>query len=204
MFLDDVQYCKGDYQNRNRILLPDGSIDWLTLPVSCSSKALIKDVLIAGTPGCFRSQFNRIRGAYGKHPGFFLLEKDLLKFYEDAEKNVTFLADLNIIITLASMQLLEVQCPAIRSSSIPNKSEDPTQRLIDICRHVGADTYVAGEGSKNYMDLSAFQHAGISVEYSRVTENPYLQLNNSSGTFIKDLSVLDLFCNMGRNSFRYV
>jgi hypothetical protein len=40
-----------------------------------------------------------------------------------------------------------------------------TARLVDLCKHYGATTYLAGQGSREYLDESLFTEAGIQVEY---------------------------------------
>ena len=48
ILLDDVDYTKNGWQNRNKIKGPDGWL-YLTVPVSSSLGMLIKDVPIANT-----------------------------------------------------------------------------------------------------------------------------------------------------------
>lgn len=43
-----------------------------------------------------------------------------------------------------------------------------TERLVDICKQYGADTYIAGAGGRDYMDLSLFERAGITVRFHEV------------------------------------
>ena len=45
VFLDDVQYEKNGYQNRNKIRTHEGDI-WLTVPVKTKSTTLLKNVEI--------------------------------------------------------------------------------------------------------------------------------------------------------------
>ena len=45
VFLDDVQFEKNGFQNRNKIRTYDGEI-WLTVPVKAKSQTLLKDVKI--------------------------------------------------------------------------------------------------------------------------------------------------------------
>ena len=45
-----------------------------------------------------------------------------------------------------------------------------TERLVDICCVHGADKYLAGIGSKEYLDESLFEDRGIEVIYQDVKE----------------------------------
>lgn len=45
-----------------------------------------------------------------------------------------------------------------------------TDRLVEICKTFGADTYLAGSGGKNYMDLDKFKAAGIDVRFQTLSD----------------------------------
>ena len=45
-----------------------------------------------------------------------------------------------------------------------------TERLVDICCAHGADKYLAGIGSKEYLNESLFEDRGIEVIYQNVKE----------------------------------
>jgi hypothetical protein len=40
-----------------------------------------------------------------------------------------------------------------------------TERLVEICRRVGADTYLSGSGGSKYQDEATFAEAGIKLAY---------------------------------------
>lgn len=40
-----------------------------------------------------------------------------------------------------------------------------TERLVALCKHYGATTYLAGQGGKDYLDESLFKKSGIEVKY---------------------------------------
>jgi len=71
---------------------------------------------------------------------------------------------------------------------------DPTERLIAICRTVGADTYLAGRDGALYMDQEAFARAGITVQFQHYKHPAYAQLH---GEFVPFLSGLDLLLTHG-------
>ena len=45
IFLNDVQYSRGDWDNRNKIRTTEGSL-WLTVPILNNSKKLLNEVKI--------------------------------------------------------------------------------------------------------------------------------------------------------------
>jgi hypothetical protein len=40
-----------------------------------------------------------------------------------------------------------------------------TGRLLDICQHYGATTYLSGPSGRGYLDTGMFERAGIAVEF---------------------------------------
>ncbi len=49
-----------------------------------------------------------------------------------------------------------------------------TDRLVEICRALNADTYLAGRSGTGYMDLEKFKQAGIKVEFQEVTDTRHV------------------------------
>lgn len=49
-----------------------------------------------------------------------------------------------------------------------------TDRLVEICRALNADTYLAGRSGAAYMDLEKFKQAGIKVEFQEVTDTRHV------------------------------
>jgi hypothetical protein len=70
-----------------------------------------------------------------------------------------------------------------------------SERLLNIVRAVGGDTYVTGHGAKNYLDHALFEKAGISVRYMSYRCTPYPQLH---GEFTPYVTALDLIANCGK------
>ena len=67
--------------------------------------------------------------------------------------------------------------------------------LLDICKLLGATTYISPVGSRAYLDeFSGFAESGIQVEYQSYQHPVYPQL---SVDFISHLSIIDAMCNIG-------
>ncbi len=75
--------------------------------------------------------------------------------------------------------------------------EEPTDRLIDICKALGADAYLAGQGGANYMDVQRFEQNGIKVIVQDFKHPVYPQLFDE---FQPHLSIVDLLFNCGPKS----
>lgn len=79
--------------------------------------------------------------------------------------------------------------------------DDPTGRLVDICKRLGADTYLSGAGGQGYLDLSQFEAAGIRVAFQAFEHPVYPQ---RFGPFEPFMSVADLLFNCGAESLEIV
>lgn len=207
VFLDDVQYVKNDFKNRNRIFInspasADASrTDWLTLPVRHGSLAqTIQETQVINGVTALRKHANTLRQAYGTAPGYQELSESLQSLFQAHARDPLALADINIATVHFAFGVLGIGTEiAGRSSAIEGKSTDPTQRLIDICRHVGADTYLAGAGGKEYMHVEEFERQGIRLLWQEWKPFPYKQ-KHSEEEFVPYLSCLDLLLNLGGQS----
>ena len=70
-------------------------------------------------------------------------------------------------------------------------------RLVNICKRFGSDTFDQGASGKNYIDEDAFLEHGIKVEFQDYHHPVYNQLY---GEFVPSLSVIDLLFNHGAES----
>ena len=196
VFLDTVQYKKNEWQNRNRIKTAQGT-QWLTVPVLYRFPERILEVGINPRVNWARKHLQALRTNYAKARFFercFPLFEDL--YVREWER----LVDLNVECARRLTQELGIDTP-LRAASEFELSEEPTDRLIDICRAVGADTYLAGSGGHAYMDLSRFEAAGIEVLFQVFDHPVYPQL---FGAFEPNLSLVDLLFNCGEESLRLI
>jgi len=191
VFLDTVQYEKNGWQNRNRIKTRDGAA-WLTVPVHAPLGTRIRDVGLANDEPWRRRHFTAIEHAYAGAPCWGRFRDGLAALYAGewsglaplAEASARWLADA-----------FEIRTPARLASEIGDPGvTDATARLVELCRAVGGDTYLAGRDGIQYLDLPQFEAAGIAV-LSQAYEHPvYRQCH---GAFVPNLSGMDLLLNEG-------
>jgi hypothetical protein len=80
--------------------------------------------------------------------------------------------------------------------------DDRSGRLVDICRALGAGTYLSGPSARSYLDVGRFRDVGIEVEFMDYSAyGPYPQLH---GDFEPSVSVLDLLFNVGPEAPSYM
>jgi len=195
VFLDDVQFARRSWQQRNRIKVSAGEL-MLTVPVFKKDKRdqLIKEVEIDWSSRFEQKHVRSIEKAYGRAQYWSTHGAPLC---EAIATRTTHLAEYNITIISLLQGMLEIDTPSVRSSNLPldGKRED---RLIAICKARGADAYVSPPGSRAYLEGSdAFERAGIALHYFEYNHPIYPQLHND---FISHLSVTDLILNCGDDS----
>lgn len=196
-FLDNVQYKKNDWQNRNRIKTVSGW-QWLTVPVSFRFPQPIKEVRINNTANWGRKHLQALHTNYRKAPFF---EQYIDSFQSLFTAEWQDLSDLNIAVVKRLLALLGLGHKRLVLASALSTSDDPNGRLIDICRTLGCDTYLAGSAGANYMDMARFEKGGINVVFQKFRHPEYPQL---FGDFVSHLSSIDLLFNCGPDSLQVV
>jgi len=189
VFLDDAQYKKNEWQNRNRIKGPNGLV-WLTVPVSFNFGDRINEVKIV-EDGWQKKHLNSIKSAYSKSNYF----KDFFPYIENLlSKKYENLSVLNIKCVEMILDYLGIKKEIVISSTLKiNKTK--TERLVEIVKRLNGDTYLSGDGGHSYLDEEVFEKNQIKLIYLNYKPVRYNQL---WGDFIENLSVIDLIFNEGR------
>ena len=192
VMLDIVQFKKNEFQNRNKIKTAQGW-QWLTVPVRFKFPMTIAEVPINNDTNWRNKHLQALISNYTKTPFF----KDYrVQFKSLLEQEWHMLTDINRATIDLIVQALGITTP-LDDPSKWSLSNDPTGRLVDICKHLNADTYLAGAGGHDYMDLAQFDQAGIRVEFQSFTHPTYTQ---NFGTFEPYMSAIDLLFNHGPES----
>ena len=190
VFLDTVQYEKNGWQNRNRIKTAAGP-QWLTVPVHARLGTPIDAVGVDTAQPWRERHLRAIENAYARAPYLARHHDALGRLYATAWER---LAPAAVASAEWLARAMGIATPARRASTLGVDARDATERLIAICRAVGADTYLAGRDGAHYMDLAAFPAAGIAVRYQDYKHPEYAQLH---GEFAPFLSGLDLLLTHG-------
>jgi hypothetical protein len=187
--LDSVQFKKNEWQNRNRIRTAKGW-QWVTVPVLHDFGQKIRDVRINQKTDWKARHLKAIEMHYARAPHREVGLTGLRDIYAQSWER---LADLNLAVIKWLLEAFGITTP-MRLSSDMTLREEPTERLIDICRTVGATCYLAGEGAMGYMDFRAFEMAGIPVEVQKFHHPVYRQCYEP---FLPALSAIDLCLTCG-------
>ena len=92
---------------------------------------------------------------------------------------------------------LDIKTEIVLESEL-NITSTSSERLLDICKKLGADTYISGIGGKKYLDEKLFENNKIILKYQNY--NPITYPQHLSKTFIPNLSIIDLLANTGTES----
>lgn len=112
------------------------------------------------------------------------------------EKNYELLIELQMDIIMIFIELLNIKTEIVFQSSLKYDIETKKNDLVlELCQKIEADIYLSGNGAKKYMDDSTFLKNNIKVIYQKFTYPKYKQF--SSLEFIPNLSILDMFFNLG-------
>jgi len=194
IWLDDVQFKKRYFENRNKILGKDGAI-WLRAPVITKGRYHqdIKDVEIDIAQGDWQERLIKALSlTYARAPFWQHEASKIIQVIRGFSGNS--LASFNIVVIECLMQMLGMSVPARRSSEKPLTTSG-SDLILDICRQEKTDIYLSGAFGREYLDLNAFEEAGIEVRFQSFCPVPYPQFNADS--FVPAMSILDAICNVG-------
>lgn len=201
VFLDDVQYVRRSWYNRNKIYL-NNSIHWITVPVKTKGCYFgkINSIHIDNSFAWRRKIKNSLTTAYRRYPHF---EEYATSLYSLLDEPWEMIAQLSAASMVWTAQALNMPCNFTYSSSLNIEAQDPLERLIAICHHVGADTYISGPSAKGYIgEGRKFRTAGITLEWMQYPQYPDYPLSrNASG---EELSILDLIFCTGKQAKQYI
>lgn len=193
--LDNIQFNKGGWQNRNKIKTQKGPL-LLTVPVHAKYRQNLNEITVNNEMAWGKKHRQALLTHYARAPYF----KKYSGFFESVyEKKWELLNDLNFYMLDFFLKELGITTKMIKSSDMQVEGE-ATMRLVNLCRAAGADTYLCGDhAAKVYLDEAQFEHTGIRLAMQNWTCPVYAQQYNEAG-FTPDLSIVDLLFNHGENS----
>lgn len=194
VLLDDVQYKKNEWQNRNKIRTANGW-QWITVPVRYRFGEKINQIKIDNSGDWREEHHKSLVINYNKAPCF----KDYESFFKASfTNNWEYLVDINIHFIKYLIKSIGITTKLISSSELVIEGQK-TERLVEICKKLGADTYLSGEGAREYLELSQFEKEGINVKFQDFNHPIYKQVYNNFEPF---MSVVDLLFNYGQKSLK--
>lgn len=187
VMLDDVQYIKGEWVNRNKILNPTNQgWQWITVPLKKRKlESLINEMEIQNQLRWGKKMFKTFQQIYSKAPYY---DEHIQAIRDVLSTEWYMLVDLNVSIIRMLYRILGIENNLILSSDLAVKSRR-TQKLADICERLGASIFLANNGSKPYVDPSKFHERNIGFVFQDYQHPEYCVQGYN---FVPYLSVIDL------------
>ena len=198
IFLDNVQYTKNDWRNRNVIKTPNGK-RWLTIPCGKDENRLICDVVLKDKSWQKR-HWNMIEQNYHKSKYW----KQYKTFFEDfyLKKEWNNLSDLNqFLIMNISQNILGINT-IFRDSREFDLQYSKAERVLELLKKTKANYYLSGPAAKAYLNEDVFKMENIQLEWMDYSGYPeYFQLYPP---FEHKVSIIDLIFNEGPNIKKFM
>lgn len=201
VFLEDAQYTKNDWRNRNKIMTYKGEPCWISVPIKNTihhTQFKIHEAMI-GTNSAWQR----------KHHASFTLNYSKARFFKEYKyiidniylnKKWDKLSDLNIYCIKEISAILGIKTAFVNSCDL-GCSGIKDDKLINICKSLGADSYLSGLAAKAYIVPDKFKNNNITLEYIKYEYPEYPQLGNK---FEHGVTILDLVFNCGSNAYKYI
>jgi hypothetical protein len=197
ILLDDVQFTRRDWRNRNRIKTPQGA-RWLTIPVRVKGRYT---QLVCETEADDDSwperHWETVLQNYRRAPGFDYARDLVEELYRTVPGRS--LAEINRHFLARLCEALEIETPLTKSVDYEAVGRK-TDRLVDLCRKSGATEYVSGPSAKAYLDVDRFAAEGIAVSWFEY--GPYPEYEQVHPPFDPHVSILDVVLCAGKDSAR--
>ena len=198
VLLDDVQFSKGDFQNRNRVK-GQGGVQWLTVPVAQKFGQRISDTSVAGD--AWRAKhWKTLRSCYARAEHFEAFAPEFEEFYK---RPWTKLSELNVAAIRLLARAFGVEKELVLSSTL-GVTGRKSELVLNICKAVGARAYYSGRAGGTYLDADAFRRARVEIVVQEFEHPVYEQLFMKEQGFVPNLSALDLLFNRGAEGLRLI
>jgi hypothetical protein len=187
---DDVQYMKGGWINRNRILM-ENKPAWISLPVppdSVSSEIRERRLSEREYEKSRIKILGQLHAAYRKAPHYAetrqLVESILA--YDEPCLSLFLFNSLQ-----KTSQHLGIETPLVLSSALQKNDSalSGRDRVIAICKSVSATTYINSMGGRELYNVEEFAAEKIKLQFIEMSPIYYQQ---GGENFVPYLSIIDV------------
>lgn len=184
---DDVNFIKGGWINRNRILV-NGEVKYFNVNmIGASSFKLINEVEVNNDKRIVAKNLRMIEAAYKKAPYYNDVYPIISKILNCEETNLAkYIVNSFRLIN----EYLGIDTKLIISSELDKdctlKGQD---KVISICKLLQADNYCNAIGGMKLYSFDEFEKNGIQLEFLDTNLTTYYQNRDD---FVPGLSILDI------------
>lgn len=184
---DDVNYIKGGWVCRNRILVNNEDRYFSLHTFGASPNVLINDVVLSKDLTLRKKMLRTLEMCYKKAPYFDFTYSIAERVLMNEEQN---LAKFLVYSIREICNYLGIQTELIFSSSLEkNNSLKGNEKVLDICGCLGAGEYINAIGGQSLYSISDFAAKGIRLVFLKSKTEQYKQFNSE---FIPNLSIIDV------------
>ncbi len=189
VLLDDVNYIKKGFINRNRILDGNSPHPFTISLDHPSMNKLIMDSKLSPEPKSRMNFLRLVQDLYRRAPYFDAVYPMIERVMTNSEIDLT---DFIFYSIRETASYLEINTDFTKSSLV---EKDPTlrgqDRIIAICKKLGADTYINPTGGRELYDQESFAANGmqlyfIDMKYDKVKYKQFTE------PFVENLSIIDV------------
>ena len=198
MFLDNVQFSKQSWQQRNIIITEKGPL-WITLPVLKKENKIINKTEIDTKNRSFKKIIDTIKFSYSKKKYFDQYFSELEEIILEDNK---LLSNLNVKIIKWLCKSFGINSNFFNASDLVTgvkDDNDKIERLINICKFLKTKIYLSPEGAKNYLGdaKKKFEKNDIKIIYNNFNLKPF-EIDKFNP------SAIDLLFNEGKKGFEKI
>lgn len=187
IFYDDVNFIKGGWINRNRLLINSQPNYFNAAIVGASSFKLINQINLDENNLWREKTLKTIKSSYGKAPQFskvFPLLENIIRI----ETNSLSAFNMNSVEKIAGYLSLTANIE-ISSMKYDNKNLRGAERVLDICRKNEVEVYVNLIGGQNLYKKELFKQSKVELYFIQMQEVKYKQFGRE---FVPQLSIIDV------------
>ncbi len=181
---DDVNFIKQGWINRNKILLNDKEFLINLILNGSSSFKLINEINVSQNN---KKLIKTIDLAYRKSPFFFIVYPIINEILNSKESVLSLFLESGI---RKITSYLNIKTEIVVSSNlIKDDNKRGQDKIIDICKHLNAKTYINAIGGQALYSREIFKENDIDLKFIQTIPVQYNQYQNE---FIQGLSIIDL------------
>ena len=200
ILFDDRQYTRRDWRNRNQVKAENGP-QWLTIPVEVKGKFVQRiDETVIVDRRWASSHWKMLVQLYRRAPHFKTYADQIEALYPSAADK-QMLSTVNRLFLEGIGNVLGLTTRLRWSSDFPG-ADGKTERLVALCRAMGAGRYISGPAARDYIEPESFEQAGIELSFKNY--DGYPEYPQQYPPFTHGVTVLDLLFNVGPDAPWYI
>ncbi|KVU36011.1 hypothetical protein WK68_18655 [Burkholderia ubonensis] len=187
VFYDDAAFSKNSWYNRNRVLAPNKEWEYVRVSVQGASLGTsVKEIKLSNKAGDL-ARTNSLLQVYRRAPYY----KEVVALVNETfESSDDYLANVAVGSVKRSAAYLALECRFSRSSDLEYaRDQDAVQKVISVCKAVGATRYVNLPGGRELYDVDVFSRQGLELSFTPVLDLTYPV---SGFDFVPSLSIIDV------------